>query len=215
VPWADSVGAIVEAWYGGQRGGEAIARVLTGEVNPSGRLPVTWPRAESQLPRPTIPGTGAAPDAPVTVDYRIEGSDVGYRWFARQRLSPQYWFGHGLSYTSFDYSRLQVDGGDNIVASVTVTNTGRTAGKDVVQLYLTGTPTSSERRLLAFEKVELQPGKSKSVTLTADPRLLAEYDVVERGWSIAPGTYNVAIGTDAATMKLSDEAKLDARTWRP
>jgi beta-glucosidase len=215
VPWAGEVGAIVQAWYSGQRGGEAIARVLTGEVNPSGRSPVTWPRDESQLPRPVIPGTGAGPNDPVKVDYTIEGSDVGYRWFARQRLSPQYWFGHGLSYTAFDYSRLEVTGGESVTATVTVTNTGKKTGKDVIQLYLTGTPGGAERRLLTFEKVELAPGKSKRVTLTADPRVLAEYDIAQGGWSIAEGSYQVSVGSDAGTMKVSGSTRLAARIWGP
>jgi beta-glucosidase len=215
LPWAGKVGAIVQAWYAGQRGGEAIARVLTGEVNPSGRLPLTWARSESQLPRPVIPGTGAAPDARVTVDYNIEGSDIGYRWFARERLTPLYWFGHGLSYTRFGYEGLSVTGGATIEASVTVTNTGDKPGKEVVQLYLTGAPDRSERRLLGFEKVDLAPGESKRVTLAADPRLLANYDVARRGWVIAPGAYQVAVGTDAGTMTLSGRARLSGRTLKP
>ena len=215
MPWASKVGAIVQAWYGGQKGGEAIARVLTGEVNPSGRLPLTWARDVSQLPRPVVPGTGAAPDARVKVDYSIEGADVGYRWFARQRLSPLYWFGHGLSYTSFGYQGLSVTGGKNVTASVTVTNTGARAGKDVVQLYLTATPNGAERRLVAFEKVSLAPGESRKVTLTADPRLLAEFDAAKQGWTIAPGMYEVSVGTDAGTMKLSGSARLAAQTLRP
>ncbi len=143
MPWAGKVKGIVQAWYSGGKGGEAIARVLFGEVNPSGRLPLTWPVDESQLPRPAIPGWTEPANAMVKVDYNIEGSDVGYRWFARQRLRPQYWFGHGLSYTSFGYQGLAVAGGKNVTATVTVTNTGAVAGKDVVQLYLTGTPGGS------------------------------------------------------------------------
>ncbi|MBO9498107.1 MAG: glycoside hydrolase family 3 C-terminal domain-containing protein [Novosphingobium sp.] len=215
MPWAGKVGAIVQAWYGGQKGGEAIARVLTGEVNPSGRLPITWQRDVSQLPRPVVPGTGAAPDARVKVDYTIEGPDVGYRWFARQRMSPQYWFGHGLSYTSFGYQGLSVTGRKTVTASVTVTNTGAKAGKDVVQLYLTGKPGSDERRLIGFEKVALAPGESRKVSFTADPRLLAEFDTGKNGWVIAPGDYTVGIGTDAGTIKLSGSAKLSAQTLKP
>ncbi|WEK48406.1 MAG: glycoside hydrolase family 3 C-terminal domain-containing protein [Candidatus Andeanibacterium colombiense] len=215
MPWSGKVGAVVQAWYGGQKGGEAIARVLTGEVNPSGRLPLTWQRDISQLPRPVVPGTGAAPDALVKVDYSIEGADVGYRWFARRKLSPLYWFGHGLSYTSFGYDKLAVSGGKTVTASVTVTNTGAKPGKDVVQLYLTGKPGSDERRLLDFEKVALAPGESRQVTLTADPRLLAEFDKAKKGWTIAPGSYTVAIGTDAGTMRLTGTAKLTPQTLKP
>jgi beta-glucosidase len=216
VPWAGKVGAIVEAWYSGQRGGEAIARVLTGEANPSGRLPITWATDESQLPRPVIPGTGAGPNDPVKVDYTIEGADVGYRWFARQNLTPQYWFGHGLSYTSFAYDKLQVSGGRNVVANVTVTNTGAKAGQDVVQFYLTQRPGgAATRRLLAFEKVALAPGESRRVTLTADPRLLADFDTAGNRWKVAGGTYQVAIGTDAGSMTVSGSAKLAAQSLKP
>ena len=215
LPWADKVGAIVEAWYAGQRGGEAIARVLTGEVNPSGRLPLTWPADESQLPRPAIPGAGAGPNDPVKIDYNIEGADVGYRWYARQGTAPQYWFGHGLSYTSFGYQGLRVTGGKTIAATVTVANTGQVAGKDVIQLYLTGRPGVPARRLLAFEKVALAPGESRTVTLTADPRLLADFDTGKNAWTIAGGQYLVAIGSDAGTMALSGDAKLAAQTLKP
>ena len=215
VPWADKVGAIVEAWYSGQRGGEAIARVLAGEVNPSGRLPVSWPVDESQLPRPAIPGADAGPNDPVKIDYTIEGADVGYRWYARQGTSPQYWFGHGLGYTTFGYQDLKVTGGKNVVASVTVTNTGPVAGKDVVQLYLTSRPGGPARRLLAFEKVSLAPGESRTVTLTADPRLLADFDTKKNAWTITPGSYRVGIGSDAGTMKVNGKAQLSALTWKP
>ncbi|MBO9518525.1 MAG: glycoside hydrolase family 3 C-terminal domain-containing protein [Porphyrobacter sp.] len=215
LPWKDKVGAIVQAWYSGQRGGEAIARVLTGEVNPSGRLPLTWAKDESHLPRPVIPGTGAGPNDRVKVDYTIEGADIGYRWFARRSIAPQYWFGHGLSYTSFSHDQLEVKGGKTVSASVTVTNTGSKPGKDVVQLYLTGRPGGAERRLLAFEKVDLAPGESKRVTLTADPRLLASYDTRKPGWVIAPGSYDVAIGTDAGTMAATGSAKVSGQTLKP
>jgi beta-glucosidase len=215
VPWADKVGAIVEAWYSGQRGGEAIARVLTGEVNPSGRLPVSWPADERQLPRPVIPGTGAGPNDPVKVDYNIEGADVGYRWYARQGTTPQYWFGRGLSYTTFGYQDLKVTGGRNVTASVTVTNTGSVAGKDVVQLYLTARPDGPRRRLLAFQKVSLAPGESRTVTLTADPRLLADFDTRKNSWMIAPGVYQVGIGTDAGTMAVAGRTILKAQSLKP
>lgn len=215
MPWAERVGAVMQAWYGGSRGGEAIARVIAGEVNPSGRLPISWPVDESQLPRPTIPGLDSAPDAVFPVDYNIEGSDVGYRWFAREGIEPRYWFGHGLSYTGFGYSDLQVSGGETISAEVTVRNTGSQTGKDVVQLYLTGSPGGPMRRLLGFQKVELQPGESRRVTFTADPRLIAEYDAGVRAWRIDPGGYNVAIGPDAHTTALAGSAVLKRGRLKP
>jgi beta-glucosidase len=215
MPWADKAGAIVQAWYGGARGGEAIANVLTGAVNPSGRLPLSWPVDERQLPRPAIPGAGAEITDRVTVDYRIEGSDVGYRWYAKQNKTPRYWFGHGLSYASFGYDGLGVTGGKALSANVTVTNKSDRPGKELVQLYLTQTPGGTARRLLAFEKVALAPGESRVVTLTADPRLLADFDEKAHGWRIAPGQYGVGIGTNAGTMALSGSTAMRAQTLRP
>jgi len=215
MPWAGKVKAIVQGWYSGARGGEAIARVLFGEVNPSGRLPVTWPVDESQLPRPAIPGWGQPADTTTRIDYNIEGSDVGYRWFARENRTPRYWFGYGLSYTSFTHANLNVAGGKTVTASVDVTNTGKLAGKDVVQLYLTTRPGGPARRLLAFQKVDLAPGETRRVTLTADPRLLAEFDGKAHGWRIDGGNYEVGIGPDAGDIALRKTVRLSAGTRRP
>jgi beta-glucosidase len=215
LPWADKVGAIVEAWYSGSRGGEAIARVLTGEVNPSGRLPISWPRSESQLPRPAIPGWTAGPTDRVPVDYNIEGSDVGYRWYARKGETPLYWFGHGLSYTSFAYDKLVVHGGKRLEAELTVTNTGDKAGRDVVQLYLTGRPGGAVRRLVAFQKLSLAPGESRQVKLVGDLRLLADFDPKKRLWVVPGGTYTLVIGRDAGSASLSATASLAAATLKP
>jgi len=215
MPWADKVGAVVEAWYSGGRGGEAIARVLFGEVNPSGRLPISWPVDESQLPRPIIPGTGAKADAPVTVDYNIEGSDVGYRWYARQGTKPRYPFGYGLSYTTFRYANLKLTGGRTITASFDVTNTGAKAGKDVPQVYLTSAAGKTVRRLVGFQKVMLAPGETRHVTLTADPRLLGWFDEGKHGWRIDAGRYTVAIGSDAQSESAQASVSLAASRLRP
>jgi beta-glucosidase len=208
VPWADKVSAIVEAWYAGSKGGEAIADVLTGRVNPSGRLPITWPVDETQLPRPAIPGWGRQPRDPVNVDYTIEGADVGYRWFARGRRTPRYWFGHGLSYTTFAYDALSIRPGKTPTAQVTVRNTGASAGDEVVQLYLTSRRGVPARRLLAFARVRLEPGEKRRVTLTIDPRLLADFDVGRQVWSIPAGDYGFAVGRDAGTMVVGADARL-------
>ena len=215
LPWADKVGAIVEAWYGGLRGGEAIARILTGEINPSGRLPVTWPISESQLPRPAIPGWTAGATDRVPVDYNIEGSDVGYRWYTRKGEKPLYWFGHGLSYTSFSYDQLVVRGGKSLDAEVTVTNKGDKAGKDVVQLYLTGRPSGGTRRLVAFQKVALAPGESQRVKLAGDLRLVADFDPKKQRWVVPAGTYTLVVGQDAGSVSLSATTKLAAATLKP
>lgn len=215
MPWAHKAGAVLQAWYGGARGGEAIARVISGDVNPSGRLPLSWPVDESQLPRPAIPGTGAGASDAVSVDYRIEGADVGYRWFAREGIAPRYWFGHGLSYTRFGYSGLTLRGGKAPGADVTVTNSGARAGQDVVQLYLTGSPDGMGRRLLGFQKVALAPGESRKVSFSVDPRLLARFDEAKHGWRIAAGRYEFSLGTDAGTMVLAGTTTLPASTLKP
>lgn len=215
MPWADKVKGIVQAWYSGSKGGEAIARVLFGEVNPSGRLPLTWPVDESQLPRPAIPGWGAPADASVKVAYDVEGSDVGYRWFAREAKAPRYWFGHGLSYTSFSHSGLTLSGGSSVSATVEVTNTGKVAGSDVVQLYLVGKPGGAARRLLAFEKVALKPGETRRVTLPVDPRLLAEFDEKAHGWRIDAGDYRIGVGSDAGSVEQVQSLRLGARRMKP
>lgn len=215
MPWAAKAGAVLQAWYSGAKGGEAIAGVIAGDVNPSGRLPVTWPVDESQLPRPVIPGLAAGPGEIFPVDYNIEGSDVGYRWFAREGKQPRYWFGHGLSYSQFGYSALALSGGKTLSAQVTVTNSGKLAGKEVVQLYLTGTPAGPQRRLLAFAKIALQPGESRTVSLEVDPRLVAEFDTAAHGWAIAKGRYELGIGRDAGTMVLTGSANLDAARLKP
>jgi len=215
LPWADKVGGIIEAWYGGSRGGEAIARVLTGEVNPSGRLPITWPVNESQLPRPAIPGWTAGPTDRVSVDYNIEGSNVGYRWYSQKGEKPLYWFGHGLSYTSFAYDKLVVRGGKTLDAEVTVTNKGDKAGKEVVQLYLTGRPGGAVRRLVAFQKLSLAPGESQRVKLAGDLRLIADFDPKQHRWVVPAGTYTLAVGQDAGSTIVTATAKLSAATLKP
>ncbi|HEY8543744.1 MAG TPA: beta-glucosidase [Acidimicrobiales bacterium] len=214
MPWRDKVGAIVQAWYPGQAGAQAIADVLTGAVNPSGRLPITFPERLDQTPRPDLPGLGTPWGTPVTIEYD-EGAEIGYRWHATTGARPMYAFGHGLSYTSFDHADLEVTGGDTVTASFTVTNTGDRAGADVPQLYLTDAAGDPRRRLLGFQRVDLQPGGSRRVSLTADPRLLARFDGRDGRWHIAGGTYTVALGRNAEDLGPSAQVTLDDRTFGP
>jgi beta-glucosidase len=214
MPWRDKVRAIVQAWYPGQAGGQAIAEVLTGQVNPSGRLPITFPESLAQTPRPELPGQGTPWGTPVTIEYH-EGAEVGYRWYAQQNHTPMYAFGHGLAYTSFAYSDLKVEGGDTITASFTVTNTGDRAGADVPQVYLTEAAGERRVRLLGFERVDLAPGGARRVSVTADPRLLAKFDG-KNGlgqWRITAGTYRVALGRSASDLALTADASLTARLF--
>lgn len=212
MPWRDSVRAIVQAWYPGQAGGRAIAEILAGQVNPSGRLPITFPVDLSQTPRPELPGLGAPWGTPTAIEY-AEGSDVGYRWFAATGQAPLFAFGHGLSYSAFEYRDLTVTGGETVVASFSVVNVGDRAGADVPQLYLTDGPDGRCLRLLGFGRVELDPGATRRLTIEADPRLLARYDGGVGSWRIAAGGYRVAVATSAVTPRLSAAVELTGRTF--
>ncbi len=212
MPWHGSVNAVVQAWYPGQAGGQAIAEVLAGQVNPSGRLPVTFPVDLAQTPRPELPGQGVPWGTPSTVDY-VEGAEVGYRWFARTGQVPLFAFGHGLSYTSFEYRDLGVTGGDTVTATFLVVNVGERLGADVPQLYLTAAPDGPRLRLLGFQRVELEAGESRHVTIEADPRLLGRYDGSAGRWRIEPGGYAVAVGSSAVSPQLTAGVELAGRAF--
>lgn len=212
MPWRGKVKAIVQAWYPGQAGGQAIAEILTGKVNPSGRLPITFPESLDQTPRPQLPGLGTPWGTPTTIRYD-EGAEAGYRWYAKQGEKPMFAFGHGLSYTTFSYGDLKVSGGETVTATFTVMNKGKRTGADVPQLYLTGAPDGSRMRLLGFERVELKPGESRQVTVTADPRLLARFDIGAGQWRIAGGEYSIALGKSADDPVLNDKAELTGRLF--
>ena len=212
MPWRDSVNAIVQAWYPGQAGGQAIAEIIVGQVNPSGRLPITFPADLGQTPRPELPDLGAPWGASSTIRY-TEGAEVGYRWFARTSQIPMFAFGHGLSYTGFDYRDLVVSGGQTVRACFSVTNTGDRGGADVPQLYLTAAPGEQRLRLLGFERVELEPAETRRVTIEADPRLLARYDGRQRSWRIPPGGYSVAVGASAVALQLTADVELTGRSF--
>jgi beta-glucosidase len=212
MPWRDDVRAIVQAWYPGQAGGQAIAEVLTGAVNPSGRLPISFPADLAQTPRPELPGLGEPWGTPTTIRYD-EGAEVGYRWFAQRGRRPLYAFGHGLSYTSFRYANLETGGDETVSATFTVTNAGERDGADVPQLYLTAGPDGERLRLLGFERVELAPGESRTVTVTAEPRLLARYDSDAGQWHVAGGIHRVALGRAADDLMLTAEVELSERRF--
>lgn len=212
MPWRAAVNAVVQAWYPGQAGARAIVEILTGRVNPSGRLPITFPVDLDQTPRPRLPGAGAPWGTASTIEYS-EGADVGYRWYAGNGHVPMFAFGHGLSYTRFDYRDLVLTGGDTITASFSVVNVGDRAGADVPQLYVTAAPGGPCLQLLGFERVELEPGATRRVRIEADPRLLARYDSSVGGWRIEPGDYAAAVGISASAMRLAAAVELTGRTF--
>jgi len=220
MPWLSKTAGVLEAWYPGARGGEAIASILFGKANPSGRLPLTFPASESQLPRPAMPGAdtietdlmgNAKPGETLSVDYNVEGSDVGYRWYARQGTQPLFPFGFGLSYTSFAADGLKVGSGRPLALEASVRNTGSRSGADVVQLYLTSAGGKSVRRLVGYQRVELAPGESHTVTLSIDPRLLAGWE--GHGWHQPAGAYRFALGRSATELGSEVEVKLPEKRW--
>ncbi|EPR15052.1 beta-glucosidase [Sphingobium indicum IP26] len=234
MPWIARVPALVQAWYPGQRGGEAIANILFGDVAPSGRLPITFPVRADQAPRPEPAGlaelhaaearrdagdktnygmTGGV--APFAVDYP-EGAEVGYRWYAMKGMKPLFPFGHGLTYTRFAYANLQVQDGAALTVSFDVTNAGSRAGADVPQLYVQarGSAGIAAWRLAGFDKLSLSPGETRRVTMTVDPRLIARFEEV-KGWRLDGGDYALAVGHHAGDATLKGVAKLDAMSLKP
>jgi beta-glucosidase len=205
MPWVDSVRGVLEAWYPGQEDGNAIASVLFGDTNPAGKLPVTFPKSLTDVPASTAaqwPGVNGQ------VQYS-EGLDVGYRWYDAQHIQPLFPFGAGLSYTTFRFSHLETGPGDlspNGRETVTadITNTGRRAGADVVQLYL-GEPASATeppQQLKGFQKVELAPGQTKRVRFTLDTRDVSYWDANARDWTAAAGEYRIMVGDSSANLPL-------------
>jgi beta-glucosidase len=211
MPWLDKVSAVLEAWYPGIRGGEAVARVLFGDVNPSGKLPVTFPKSESDLPHAKIAGmllaAGGEPKeqkTPFDINYN-EGLKVGYKWFEAEGKEPLFPFGFGLSYTSFSYSSLEVTPGAQLHVSFSVTNTGSRPGAEIAQVYATLPSSAGEpfKRLIGWEKVSLAPGESKAVSLTVEPKYLSIFNADKEKWELAPGEYKILVGGNSQSTPLS------------
>ncbi|MEA2450345.1 MAG: beta-glucosidase [Thermoleophilaceae bacterium] len=203
-PWRDKVRAVVEAWYPGQEGGPAIARVLFGDADPGGRLPVTFPRAEGDIP--TAGDPEKYPGVNEQVFYR-EGVLVGYRSYDAKRITPAFPFGHGLSYTKFSYRHLRVKrtGARRARVTLTVRNTGGRSGVTVPQLYLALPQPSADvvqppRQLKGMRKFTLRPGQSRRVKFRIRPRDLSYWDVKANGWKVAPGCYGVEVGRSSRSI---------------
>ena len=217
LPWLDKVPAVVQAWFIGSEAGEAIASVLFGDVNPSGKLPFTWYASLDQCGAHALnayPGVWREDHKIIDEEYK-EGVFVGYRWLDRLQAnhkaqssklkvqSPLFAFGHGLSYTTFKLGKLTADKttmteGDEITFTIPVTNTGSMAGAETVQLYISDLEASVERpvkELKAFQKVFLQPGETQQVSLTIDKGALSFYDEANSQWKAEPGTFEALVGT--------------------
>jgi beta-glucosidase len=210
MPWLANVKAVLEAWFPGQKGGEAIANLLFGAVNPSGKLPMTFPASESQLPRPVL---DQPPDAttPFNVDYTIEGYNVGYKWYDTQGLTPLFPFGFGLSYTTFSINNPQLTAtttGNSIGFTVTfdLQNTGSRDGAEVAQVYLQLPASANEaKRLVGWQKVSVAAGQQQQgltiqVPANDSSHPLAYWNTGTNSWTIASGTYTVFLGDSSRNL---------------
>jgi beta-glucosidase len=223
MPWAGKVQGIVEAWYSGARGATALARVLTGTVNPSGKLAVTFPLRDADLPHPVIPplpaedsGAGSAAvsaggnaHSSYSVNYD-EGLKVGYKWYDAEEKPVLFPFGFGLSYTTFAYSDLHVTAGAKPQVRFTVKNTGAKSGAEVAELYamLPSAAKEPPKRLVGYEKLILAPGDSREVTIDVDPLFLTVYDEQENRMRGVPGRYSFAVGGSSQSLSLKQEVDL-------
>jgi beta-glucosidase len=198
MPWLSQVPAVVEAWYPGEEDGNAIAAVLFGDVNPAGKLPITFPASDSAVPASTpaqYPGVSG-------VATYSEGLDVGYRYDDAEGITPLFPFGYGLSYTSFAFSHLAVHvSGATVTVDARVTNTGHRAGTEVAQLYISDPAAAQEppRQLRGFQRVSLRPGQSQVVHFSLPASALAYWD---GAWTTAPGVYQVYVGDSSALAGL-------------
>ena len=222
MPWFDKVQGVVEAWYAGSDGAHAVSNVLFGDVNPTAKLPMTFPRSVADLPHPQLvtPPPGSTGKAAVqktgeakptfSVHYD-EGVKVGYKWYDAEHKPVLFPFGYGLSYTTYRYSGLKL--GDRAQSvTFTVTNTGKRAGTEIAEVYA-GLPAAAEeppKRLVGWERVALQPGESREVTVAIDPKYLSIYNDGgnEQGWKLLPGRYTFLVGGSSQDLPLKQETTL-------
>ena len=224
MPWADSVQGIIEAWYAGVGGAQALANLLFGTVNFSAKLPVSFAKRDADLPHPEVPGinlkrvptekivdrkgnhvtTREMEYPPFDVNYEKEGAEVGYKWFEAQNIQALFPFGHGLSYTTYEYSGLQVDPSGR-QATLTIRNNGQRAGAEIAQVYAQLPPSVGEhyKRLVAFDRVDLAPGESKTITLDLNPLCLSIYNTDKSTMEMPSGEYKILAGPSSADTPLT------------
>jgi beta-glucosidase len=221
MPWIDKVAGVVEAWYAGSAGHKALADVLVGDVNPSGKLAMTFPRSESDLPRTVIPpppandegqGTGSVNSGTRISSYAVrydEGPEVGYKWYEAQQKKPLFAFGFGLSYTSYAYSGLSVDSSAKTVR-FTIKNTGKLKGTEIAEVYARLPKGSDEsfKRLVGWARIALAPGESQPVTVSIDSRVLQTFDEGTERWKLSPGDYEVLVGPSSTDTPLAGSLHL-------
>ena len=213
MPWIDKVAGVVEAWYAGSAGHKALVNVLVGDVNPTGKLAITFPKSENDLPRPAIAplpkedqglasGNSAKHISTYTIHYD-EGPEVGYKWYEAQHKQPLFPFGFGLSYTTYAYSGLSVDSAAKTV-TFTIKNTGNRAGTEIAEVYarLPKGADESFKRLAGWKRVTLAPGESQTVTISIDPRALQTFNEANNSWNFAPGNYAVFVGSSSESTPL-------------
>jgi len=216
MPWLDDVKAVLAAWYPGIGGAQAICNILFGEVNPSAKLPITFARSEADLPHPEIQGMQLVKKAEAEhrsvpsfdVTY-TEGIQVGYKWFEAEKKQPLFPFGFGLSYTRYSYSGLKVDEKQRQV-TFTVKNTGSRPGGEIAQVYAQLPSAAGEpfKRLVAWERLALAPGESKTITLPLTPLYLSIFDEQKDAWSLLPGEYKVLVGPSSADTPLAASLRI-------
>jgi len=227
MPWADKVAGIVEAWYAGSSGHRALANVLVGDVNPAGKLPLSFPKSEADLPHPDAPkipsesqvragdvADNGAPTANASAHagYAVhydEGPEVGYKWYEARNKKPLFPFGFGLSYTTYAYSALSIDSSAR-KARFTVKNTGRRPGTEIAEVYARLPKGSDQgfKRLAGWQRISLAPGQSQTVEVVIDPRVLQTFDETSNGWTLTPGEYAVSVGSASDDTPLSGTLRI-------
>jgi beta-glucosidase len=231
MPWVDKVAAVVESWYPGIRGSEAIANVLFGEVNPSGKLPLTFPKSETDLPHPIhlgppkqdadhpLPKLAGAPGligmamgiGPFFDVNDDEGLRVGYKWYDAEKKPVLFPFGFGLSYTTFAYSGLKITPGDSTTVSFTVKNTGKRAGSEIAQVYASLPESAGEppNRLVGWARIYLAPGESKPATVTVNRDRLTIFDEGSDAWKLPSGQYTIRVGASSRNLPLQQTVSFE------
>jgi beta-glucosidase len=219
MPWVGQVSGILEAWYGGSRGADAVANILFGDVNPSAKLPMTFPKSEADLPHPKL----ITPPQPLSGDWRKiaaglpafqvhydEGMKVGYKWYDSEHKPVLFPFGYGLSYTTYAYSNLKVAPGDPVRVSFTVANTGQRVGAEIAEIYASLPPATGEppKRLVGWSKLQLRPGEKQDVEVEIDPLFLSIFNVQKKGWERAAGDYGFMVGGSSQDLPLKQTISL-------